>query len=403
MTTTQQLSLSARPLIAASVPVLREYGLAITRHFYARMFQEHPELLNLFNQGNQASGAQQGSLAAAVLAYAANIDNPSALAPVIERIAHKHASIGIEPAHYAIVGRHLLAAIAEVLGEAATPALLLAWEEAYWLLANDLTSTEARLYREAASSPGEFRELTVSDVQRETDEATSYYLQARNGASPGSFVPGQYVSVAVDLPSGFRQMRQYSLSDAPGRPHWRITVKREPPSAHSPAGQVSNWLHANVRRGDELRVSRAYGNFMPRAPAERPLALLSAGVGLTPMVAVLNALVDEEHAKPVLFAHAARSSAHLSLQRDVLLAGSRLPKLSTLLFLEDANQPSLASATSGRMLLAGRIEAFLDADFFLCGPLGFMREQWRALTSLGVSVSRIQREVFGPDLLDHLA
>jgi len=403
MPETSRLSASARPLIAASVPVLREYGLPITRNFYARMFREHPELLNLFNQGNQANGAQQGSLAAAVLAYAANIDNPAALAPVIQRIAHKHASVGIEPAQYAIVGRHLLAAISEVLGAAATPELLFAWEEAYGLLANELIRSEAHLYRAAGSNPGDLRELSVSDVQRESDDATSYYLETQHGESPGSFVPGQYVSVAIDLPSGLRQLRQYSLSDAPGRGHWRITVKREPESQHTPPGQVSNWLHTNVRRGDALRVSPAYGNFTPKAPAERPLALLSAGVGLTPMVSVLNTLVDAGHSGPVLFAHAARSSAHLSLQRDVSLAASRLAKLSTLLFLEEQGQAFPATATAGRMRLPQRIEAFLDADFFLCGPLGFMREQWRALTSLGVPASRIQREVFGPELLDHLA
>ena len=93
------------------MPVLREHGHTITRQFYQNMFAAHPELHNLFNLGNQASGVQQQSLAAAVFAYAANIDNAAALAPVLERIVHKHAAVGIVPAHYPIVGRHLLAAI----------------------------------------------------------------------------------------------------------------------------------------------------------------------------------------------------------------------------------------------------------------------------------------------------
>jgi nitric oxide dioxygenase len=80
-----------------------------------------------------------------------------------------------------------------------------------------------------------------------------------------------------------------------------------------------------------------------------------------------------------------------------------LPKLSTWLFIEEAGQALPEAALDGRMALAPRLEAFRDADFFLCGPLGFMREQWRALSSLGVPSSRIQREVFGPELLDHLA
>src|SRR4051794_14925485 len=129
------ISASARPFIAASVPVLQQHGVAITQRFYADLFEAHPELRHVFNQGNQASGAQQGALAGALVAYAANIDNRDALAPVIRRIAHKHASLGIGPAQYTVVARHLLAAISSVLGAAATPALLAAWDEAYWLLA----------------------------------------------------------------------------------------------------------------------------------------------------------------------------------------------------------------------------------------------------------------------------
>jgi len=167
------LTTDARPYIDASVPVLREHGLALTSHFYRRMFAAHPELRHLFNQGNQASGVQQQSLAAAVLAYAANIDNAAALAPVMERIVHKHAAVGIRPAHYPIVGRHLLGAIAEVLGEAATPGLLAAWDEAYWLLAGELIAAEARLYQSVGTTPGALQSLVVCRVERDGDDALS--------------------------------------------------------------------------------------------------------------------------------------------------------------------------------------------------------------------------------------
>ena len=102
------VSAVARPYIDASVPVLREHGVTITRTFYRNMFAAHPELTNIFNMGNQANGSQQQSLAAAVFAYAANIDNADALGPVVSRIIHKHASVGIKAEHYPIVGRHLL-------------------------------------------------------------------------------------------------------------------------------------------------------------------------------------------------------------------------------------------------------------------------------------------------------
>lgn len=397
------LSPAARPYIDASVPVLREHGLAITKHFYASMFAAHPELRNVFNLGNQASGAQQGALAAAVLAYAANIDNTAALAPVVERIAHKHASVGITPAQYPIVGRHLLGAIKAVLGEAATPDLLSAWDEAYWLLAGELIAAEARLYQSAQVSAGELRPLTVTRVQRESPGVMSYYLQTSSGASPGRFQPGQYVSVAVDLAEeGVRQLRQYSLSDAPSQPYWRITVKGEPAGESTPEGRVSNSLHAQVKQGDTLRVSAPFGNFTPLAGDAHsgPLALLSAGVGITPMLSVLNSLVAERSTRPVLFAHAALDAEREIAAREVKAAALALPNLRVVRFHEAGASEEIRA---GRMALEPEMLAgFEQAAFHLCGPLPFMREQWRALIARGVSPTQLHREVFGPELLDHL-
>jgi nitric oxide dioxygenase len=374
--------------------VLQEHGVAITRRFYADLFEAHPELRHVFNQGNQGSGAQQGALAGALVAYAANIDNRDALAPVVRRIAHKHASLGIGPAQYTVVARHLLAAIGSVLGAAATPALLAAWDEAYWLLAGELIAAEARLYERAQVTAGELQPLTVSAVQRETDEVVSLWLQTAQGGSPGSFIPGQYVSVQVELPDGLRQQRQYSLSDAPGRPHWRITIKRE---TDAPAGRVSNHLHDHVKRGDVVQVGPAFGDFQPAPVPGRPLALVSAGVGITPMISVLNALADRASREPVLFAHAARSRDHHVLRAEVERARDRLPGLRHVQFYEAGSHPG---AAAGRMTWSDELRAaYADAEFFLCGPDAFMRAQWRALVGLGVSPARLHREVFGPDML----
>lgn len=399
------LSQAARPYIEASVPVLREHGVAITRVFYANMFAAHPELGNLFNLGNQASGVQQQSLAAAVFAYAANIDNPAALAPVAGRIVHKHVSVGIKPGHYTIVGRFLLGAIKEVLGDAASPALMAAWDEAYWLLAGDLIAAEARLSQERGVATGELRPLKVIDTRRECNGVISYYLQTPEGKSPGAFLPGQYVSVAVDLPElGLRQLRQYSLSDTPERAWWRLSVKQEPGDAGTPAGAVSSWLHANLRAGDLLQVGHAFGDFAPVLDGQRPIALLSAGVGITPMIATLNALAERGDTRPILFAHATRDAQHHALRDDLAAARTRLPQLKTALFYEAlAEDQANERVHAGRMTLDALLdERFADADFYLCGPIGFMRAQWQALLERGVAPERIQREVFGPELLDHL-
>ncbi|AKM29478.1 flavohemoprotein [Pandoraea faecigallinarum] len=398
------LSAASRPYIDASVPVLREHGLAITRHFYASMFEAHPELRNLFNMGNQASGAQQQSLASAVFAYAANIDNAAALAPVLERIVHKHVSVGITPSHYPIVGRHLLGAIKDVLGDAATPELIAAWDEAYWLLAGELIAAEARLSEKTHAALGSLRELVVADVDRETEHVVSYYLRTPEGGSPGEFVPGQYVSVSVTLPDGLQQRRQYSLSDAPDAPHWRITVKREAADGTKPAGQVSNWLHANLKAGDRILVSPAYGEFTLPQNDARPLVLLSAGVGITPMMSMVAALAAKRSHREIVFAHAGRNGSHVALRRHLAFAAGQLPHLRVATFFETprpTEREGVDYTFAGRMDIA-RLSLPADADYLLCGPAAFMQAQWRALRDAGVPAERMHREVFGPDALDHL-
>ncbi|QNM97431.1 globin domain-containing protein [Chitinimonas koreensis] len=401
------LSQAARPYIEASVPVLREHGLAITRAFYRNMFAAHPELNDLFNLGNQANGSQQQSLAAAVFAYAAHIDDAAALAPVIERIVHKHVSVGIRPAHYPIVGRHLLGAIVEVLGDAATPALLSAWDEAYWLLAGELIAAEARLSERTGAASGALRPLRVMELRHESADATSFYLQTPDGQSPGNFLPGQYLSVAVDFAGeNLRQLRQYSLSDSPGKPWWRITVKREAAQADAPAGRVSNWLHANLRQGGSLLAGAAYGDFTPALDGDHPLVLLSAGVGITPMVSILNTLCERGARRPVHFAHAARDGLRHALRADLTAARARYPALHEQVFYEtprDADRVGFDYHHAGRMQLDLVLDGVADdAEFLLCGPAAFMRQQWQALLARGVGPARIQREVFGPELLDHL-
>ncbi|CAG9174367.1 Flavohemoprotein [Cupriavidus laharis] len=404
------LSAASRPYIDASVPVLREHGLAITTHFYREMFSARPELTQLFNMGNQANGSQQQSLASAVFAYAANIDNAGALAPVVERIVHKHAAVGLKPAHYPIVGKHLLGAISAVLGEAATPDLLAAWDEAYWLLAGELIAAEARLYQSTGLAAGERIAVRVERREVQSDNVVALTLSAVDGQPLRDFRPGQYISVEVALADGNRQQRQYSLSAERGLPTWRISVKREDGDHATPAGAVSNWLHANAQPGTELAVSAPFGDFAPRLDGHRPLVLLSAGIGITPMLSVLRTLALQGSRREILFAHAARDGRHHAHRADVAWARERLPQLRTHVSYEQPQAADVAGRDydhAGTMPIAALLGSaenslFIDGDFHLCGPLGFMQAQRHALISAGVPVGHIHREVFGPDLLDDL-
>lgn len=404
------LSAASRPYIDASVPVLREHGLAITTHFYREMFAARPELKNLFNMGNQANGSQQQSLASAVFAYAANVDRADVLAPVVERIVHKHVAVGLTSAHYPIVGKYLLEAIAAVLGDAATPPLLAAWDEAYWLLAGELIAAEARLYDRHNVKAGELTRVRVVQREQEGDQVVALTLAAADGSSLRDFAPGQYISVEAILADGFRQLRQYSLSGERGLPTWRISIKREDGNAETPAGAVSNWLHDNAHVDTTLQVSTPWGDFAPELDERRPIVLMSAGIGVTPMVSVLRTLAKENPHRPVLFAHAARHGGHHAHRNDLAWAQERMPNLRTHVSYETPH----ADDVSGRdfdhagtmpiesLLKAEDTSAFNDARFYMCGPIGFMQAQRHALINAGIPVGHIHREVFGPDLLDDL-
>src|SRR5688500_597214 len=166
-------------IVKATAAAVAPQAEAITRRFYSLMFAENPEVTAYFNQAHQHSGGQQRALAGAICAYAANIDNLAALGPAVELIAQKHCSLGIQPEHYPIVGKHLLAAIKDVLGDAATDEVIAAWGEAYGLLAKVFINREEEIYQAHESAPGGWRGFRPFVVRRkavESDCIASFYL-----------------------------------------------------------------------------------------------------------------------------------------------------------------------------------------------------------------------------------
>lgn len=398
------LSPQIRALVKGTAPVLKTHGVALTKHFYARMFKYNPELKQVFNQAHQAGGEQQHALAGAVTAYAEHIDDPSVLMPVVTRIVHKHVSLGIRPEHYQIVGKHLLASISEVLGEAATDELIAAWAAAYGQLADLLIAEEARLYAESAAKPGGWtgwRAFRVVGKQRESAEITSFYLAPADGGEVPAYRPGQYVSVRVFVPElGLMQPRQYSLSDAPGQDRLRISVKREAGGADTPAGRVSNALHDRLEEGGVLDVAPPQGDFYLREEGNAPVVLLSGGVGLTPMVSILNHLVGLNDERQIRFVHGCRNNSVHALRDHVNDIAAERANVRKAVFYEEVghgDQPGRDYDYAGRVdLNAIRDEVIVPgADYYLCGPAAFMRAQREALTGLGVPADRIHAEAFG--------
>ena len=392
-------------IIKSTVPVLEVHGNAITTRFYERLFTNHPELLNIFNQTNQKQGRQQAALANAVIAAAANIDNLAAIIPVVKQIGQKHRSLGILAEHYPIVGTNLLAAIKDVLGDAATDEIMDAWTLAYGVIADAFIGIERDMYTAAENQTGGwagFRNFVVANKIQESDVITSFYLRPQDGQPIASFLPGQYLTLKVQIPGEtYTHMRQYSLSDAPEKDYYRISVKREAGNDQTPAGVVSNYLHNTVQEGDVLTVSAPAGDFVLDMEASSPVVLLSGGVGLTPMMSMLNTLVEKQPERNVTFIHAAINSNFHAFGEHVKQTAERHDNVTSYVVYEkptDADRAANNFDKEGYINLEW-LKSVLpsnEAVFYFCGPLPFMKALNGALREWGVPAENIRFEFFGP-------
>ncbi|GGT03662.1 globin domain-containing protein [Streptomyces cinerochromogenes] len=380
--------------VRATLPAVGAAIGAITERFYARLFDAHPGLLrDLFNRGNQAAGTQRQALAGSIAAFATHLlDHPETRPDaMLGRIAHKHASLGVAPEQYDVVHEHLFAAIVEVLGEAVTPEVAAAWDEVYWLMANALIAIEKRLYEESGG-PG-LRAFRVEERVEETADVVTFRLRPADDGPVAAFRAGQYVSVGVTLPDGARQIRQYSLSGAPGGAVRQITVKRVHGGA-TPDGEVSHHLHTRVHPGDIVELSEPFGDLTLSDAPDTPLLLASAGIGVTPMVAMLADLAAGGHRAPVTVVHGDRSPADHALRADHTAYAGKLPDACVHFFYEQGAGPG---TRTGLVDLAD-IAVRPGTRAYLCGPLPFMRAVRTQLIGKGVAPADIHYEVFGPDL-----
>lgn len=395
-----KLSTESEAIIHATAGVVAANAEEITKTFYPAMFAAHPELLRVFNQANQAVGEQPKALAASVVAFAVQLIDPDApdFSPVMRRIAHKHVSLGITPSQYTIVGKHLMEAVGTVLGDAVTPEVRIAWEEVYWLFGSTLIAEEARLYALAGTDPEQpWRPYRVVERFEESAEAVSLLLAPTDGDVP-THRTGQYVAIAVDLPSGAHQARQYTISSGPRGDSLRVTIKRVHGVDGAPDGQVSNWLHDNAQPGTVLNLSQPAGDVVLDESAD-PLVLVSAGIGITPIAAILEDLSRRQPARTVRLFHADRAhdthALYSSLRRQVLAMDDVRAQNW---YEQDAEAaPTLHPALPGLMDLS-EVELPEGAMVFMCGPLPFMQAMRATLITRGIPAERIQYEVFGPDL-----
>lgn len=404
-------------IIKATVPVLQQHGEAITREMYATLIAAHPGLRAMFSHTSQTTGAQPRALARAVLAYATYVEDLPKLQHAVERIAQKHASLYVRPEQYDVVGVYLLKAIETVLGsDVATADVLAAWGAAYGILVSVFVGREGTLYREEVAAgwttgkegitnDGDgWREFRIEKKVVEAEGVVSFWLVPSEGGKLPSFLPGQYVSVRVDVPAlGHAQCRQFSLSSAPGEAYYRVTVKREDKTPlggdGTTSGLVSNLLHDEYREGDTVHVSYPRGEFFLDVEQEtgNPLVLVSAGVGATPLVSILKALEkkgNNNKTRSVSWIHTSRSRATQPFRDEVAAAAAGLQAVAHV---------HLTGEQGGKRLdlkgLSGQESRLLEQDprteYFVCGPEAFMVQVRRTLVDeLGVAAERVRLELF---------
>lgn len=389
--------------VKATVPVLAEHGESITKRFYQLLFQNHPELKNIFNQTNQRKGRQPKALANTVYAAAQYIDNLEAIVPVVKQIAHKHRSLNIKPEQYPIVGENLLQAIKDTLGDQATDEIITAWGKAYGVIADVFIEVEKEMYHEVSSQTGGwtgFRNFTVAKKVKESDVITSFYLKPEDGGLLPEFKPGHYITVKAEIPGEpYNHLRQYSMSDAPGKDYFRISVKREDSIEDNPEGVVSNFLHKQVEEGDVLPISAPGGDFFLDTENDKPLVLLSGGVGQTPMLSMLNTVVEKQPNRPVYFIHAAQNGAVHGLKKEVQYLTNAHTQVNAYTCYSNP-QAGDQYDYEGFVTLDWLMEILPsnDCDFYFCGPEGFMRSLKQSLAEWNVPDEQIHYEFFGPNI-----
>lgn len=392
------LSQKTIDIVKSTAPVLEVHGVAITTAFYKNMFEAHPELLNIFNHANQAKGRQQTALANTVYAAAVHIDNLAAIIPVVKQIGQKHVSLGIKPEHYPIVGKHLLGAIKEVLGDAATDDIINAWAEAYGVIADAFIGIEEEMYVATESKQGGwrfFKDFVIADKVKESDNITSFYLKPADGSVIPTYESGQFITIRVSIPGEkYLMNRQYSLSKAADNESFRISVKKE--DENNPEGKVSVHLHNNVNVGDKVELTAPAGDFVLDSANNTPVTFVSGGVGITPMMSMFETVAKNNPSRPVSFIYSARNENLHPFDKDIR---------SLMENMDDAKYVTLYSESGDGFITKDVLKehAIANGDVYVCGPVGFMEAMINYLLELGVPNDNIHYEFFGPAMQLELA
>lgn len=381
------LSEKSRPIIEATLPIIAERINDITPDFYRRMFAARPDLMDgMFSRSSQLEGTQPRALAGSIAVFASYIvEHPDSYPDeVLSRVAHKHASLGLKEEEYPTVYKYLFEAIAANLGDLATPEIVEAWTEVYWLMGNALIKLEKGLYASQANDVM-FAPFKVVDRKETGENVVVLTFEPADETPMTESKGGQYISIVVPARDGLRQARQYTLLPSEKNQR-RISVKLDP------NGEMTSILH-ELKIGDVVEISNPYGDLTLEGfgNPEAPLYLFSAGIGTTPMLSFLSELIEKGSQRPVTVVHADRSLDTWPLREELTELVNKLPNARLISFIEGEG-----GDFAGRVDVS-KLDVPSDANVYLCGPLPFMQGVRSALVEAGVPGKNINYEIFGPD------
>ncbi len=382
------LSEKSRPVIEATLNIVAERMPHITPDFYNRMLTARPDLLDgMFSRSSQLEGTQPQALSNSIVIFASYIFNNPDKYPdeVLSRVAHKHTSLGLQEDEYETVYKYLFEAIAADLGDACTPEVAEAWSEVYWLMANALIKIEKGLYAKQANDVTKAPFKLVS--RKETGEGVvDLTFEPADETPMTDSKAGQYISLITTAEDGLHQPRQYTLLPSE-KTQRRVAIKLDP------NGEMTKRHHA-LKEGDVVEISNPYGDITLGGFGDDgagPLYLFSAGIGVTPMIAFLSELAEQDSEREVVVVHSDRRADTWPLREEMQELVGKLKNGKLVSFLEDGS-----GDFEGRVDVS-KLDVPSNASVYLCGPLPFMKGTRSQLVDAGVPGVQIQYEIFGPD------
>lgn len=407
---TFQVSPESTEIIQATIPVVAQTGDDFTKYFYKRMFKAVPCLQNMFNETNQAAGKQPKKLFEFIAQSAvAAVESKEVDDALIDIIAHKHCALNVPSNAYPVVGAHFLGTIEDLLTE--DKAVLGAWGELYGKLVEQMTANEEKLYQDTEQKPGGWRgqrEFFISKRQALSSTISRFTFEPVDGQPVCDFRSGQFTTVWVKGEGWtYEQPRHYTLAvprdPANRQKHYSISVKKQ--------GKVSDYLFGSDI-GTTVKLSAPYGLFTTTSAEEvwladsfTPVVFLSAGVGMTPVLAMLESMSTMPN--PISWLHGAENGRVHAYRPTLISMAEQRPNLVRRVWYnkpttEDGSPDPKVNLAKfhypGQMDLA-QVEPLLHLDnpntnYYFCGPVGWMNMVKESLQGYGVSSSKLHFEDF---------